>query len=123
MDGLPLALASGFILGMRHATEADHVVAVTTIVARSTSPFAAARVGALWGLGHTLTVVVFGGAIAIFGLALSPHVGLSLELAVAVMLLLLGGLNVAVAWRGREAVTARAESIASPRSLRSLWIG
>jgi high-affinity nickel-transport protein len=123
MDGLALALASGFVLGMRHATEADHVVAVTTIVARSKSIVAAARVGALWGVGHTLTVVAFGGAIAAFGLALPPRVGLSLELVVAAMLLALGGVNVAAALRGHASANARAEMVASPTSLRSLWIG
>jgi high-affinity nickel-transport protein len=123
MTGLPFALASGFVLGMRHATEADHVVAVTTIVARSRSVLAAARVGALWGLGHTLTILGLGGAIAIFGLALPPHVGLALELCVALMLLGLGAANVAIGVAGRDASHARAQSLSSPRSLRSLAIG
>src|SRR5262245_14294705 len=56
-------LALGFFLGMRHATDADHVIAVATIVARERSTRSAAVIGAAWGLGHTLTIFVVGGAI------------------------------------------------------------
>ena len=56
------AAALGFLLGLRHATDADHVVAVTTIVARERTLARAARVGALWGIGHSLTLFVVGGA-------------------------------------------------------------
>jgi high-affinity nickel-transport protein len=50
-------LALGFFLGMRHATDADHVLAVTTIVSRERSVWLAALIGGLWGVGHTLTIV------------------------------------------------------------------
>jgi high-affinity nickel permease len=94
-------LALGFVLGMAHATDADHVVAVATIVSERRSVRAAARVGALWGVGHTLTVMLFGGAILALKLTIPPAVGLSLELGVALMLLGLGG---------RALVRARAEA-------------
>ncbi len=55
----------GFLLGLRHATDADHVVAVTTIVARERTLRRAAWIGALWGIGHTLTVFLVGGAIVV----------------------------------------------------------
>ena len=53
----------GTLLGLRHATDADHVVAVMTIVARERSLRRAAWVGAVWGVGHTLTLMLLGGAI------------------------------------------------------------
>lgn len=85
-------LVLGFLLGMRHATDADHVVAVTTIVSRDRTLRGAARIGSLWGAGHTLTVLLMGGSIILFGLVIPPRLGLALELAVGVMLVVLGAL-------------------------------
>jgi len=85
----------GFFLGMRHATDPDHVIAVTTIVARQRRVGAAALIGVLWGIGHTLTIVAVGGAIIVFGVVIPPRLGLTMELSVALMLILLGLLNVA----------------------------
>ena len=84
------AILLGALLGLRHATDADHVVAVTAIVARERSIKRAAWVGALWGIGHTLTLVLVGGAIVAFRLVIPPRVGLGLEFGVALMLILLG---------------------------------
>lgn len=92
-------LALGFFLGMRHATDADHVVAVTTIVARTKRLRSALAVGALWGVGHTATILVVGGAIVLFGIVIPPRVGLSMELAVAIMLVVLGAMNVSGAMK------------------------
>jgi high-affinity nickel-transport protein len=86
-------LGLGFLLGLRHATDADHVMAVSTLVSRERSPRAALMLGALWGLGHTLTIVLVGGAMIVFGVVISPGMGLSMEMSVAVMLILLGTLN------------------------------
>ncbi len=83
----------GFFLGMRHATDADHVVAVTTIVSREHSVRKAALVGAAWGLGHSLTLVLVGGAIVIFGVVVPARLGLGLEFTVALMLVGLGWWN------------------------------
>jgi ABC-type nickel/cobalt efflux system permease component RcnA len=88
-------LLLGFFLGMRHATDPDHVIAVTTIVARQRRVGAAALIGVLWGIGHTLTIVAVGGAIIVFGVVIPPRLGLTMELSVALMLILLGLLNVA----------------------------
>lgn len=83
----------GFSLGMRHATDSDHVVAVTTIVSRQRSIGSAALIGVFWGIGHTLTLLVVGGAIIFFGIVIPQRVGMSLEFGVALMLILLGTLN------------------------------
>ncbi|MGK3960406.1 high-affinity nickel-transport family protein [Sorangium sp. So ce118] len=89
-SAFPLLLL-GFSLGMRHATDADHVIAVATVVSRVRSLGVALLIGAMWGLGHTLTLMIIGGAILLFGLVVPPHVGLAMELAVALMLIGLGG--------------------------------
>src|ERR1700681_3876094 len=83
----------GFFLGMRHATDPDHVIAVTTIVSRQRSIRQAALIGALWGLGHTITIFVVGSAIILFGLVIPARVGLTMEFSVGLMLILLGVLN------------------------------
>jgi high-affinity nickel permease len=83
----------GFFLGMRHATDPDHVIAVTTIVSRQRSVKHAAIIGALWGVGHTLTILLVGSAIIVFGLVIPPRLGLTMEFSVGLMLILLGVLN------------------------------
>jgi high-affinity nickel-transport protein len=93
MIDVGLLFVTSLLLGMRHATDADHIVAVSTIACRERSVWRASAVGALWGLGHTLTILVVGGAIVLFKVAFTPRVGLSLELTVAVMLMVLGVLN------------------------------
>jgi ABC-type nickel/cobalt efflux system permease component RcnA len=89
VNSLPIIVV-GFLLGMLHATDADHVIAISTIVSRQGSVKSAASIGALWGVGHTLTVFLVGGAIILFGLVIPPRVGLAMEFAVAIMLILLG---------------------------------
>src|SRR5215471_2300281 len=86
-------IALGFFLGMRHATDADHVVAVTTIVSRERSIRSAALIGVLWGLGHTITIFLVGSLIILFGIVIPPRLGLTMELSVGLMLILLGVLN------------------------------
>jgi len=83
----------GLFLGMRHSTDPDHVVAVSTIVSRQGSVRSSAAIGLLWGLGHTITIFLVGSAIIIFGVVIPPRLGLSMEFCVALMLILLGVLN------------------------------
>ena len=83
----------GFFLGMRHATDPDHVIAVSTIVSRQPSIRAALLIGSLWGVGHTLTIVAVGGAIVLFTIVIPPRLGLTMEMAVALMLIVLGMWN------------------------------
>jgi high-affinity nickel-transport protein len=94
MTGTAVNIASflflGFFLGMRHATDPDHVVAIATIVSRERSVAGSALIGAAWGVGHTITVMAVGAAIILFGVVIPPRLGLSMEFAVGVMLVLLG---------------------------------
>ena len=85
--------ALGLVLGMRHSTDPDHVVAVSTIVSKQRSIRHAALIGSLWGIGHTLTIFVVGCMIIVFGVVIPPRLGLSMEFSVALMLILLGLLN------------------------------
>lgn len=86
-------LLLGALLGMRHATDADHVVAVTTIMTRRGRLGDALRIGALWGVGHMLTILLVGGAILLLHVAIPPRLGLAMEFAVALMLIGLGAHN------------------------------
>jgi high-affinity nickel-transport protein len=89
LNGVSL-LFLGFFLGMRHATDADHVVAIATIVSRERSMARSALIGAAWGVGHTITVLAVGAAIIVFGVVIPPRLGLSMEFAVGIMLVVLG---------------------------------
>ncbi len=93
MTTLLSIIVLGFFLGMRHATDPDHVIAVTTIVSRRQSIRQAALIGILWGVGHTITILIAGSAIILFGIVIPPRLGLSMELSVGLMLILLGVLN------------------------------
>lgn len=93
MDALLPLLALGLVLGMRHATDADHVVAVTTILSRQRRIAPAIRIGALWGVGHTMTILLVGGAIILLKVVIPPRLGLAMEFAVALMLIGLGAWN------------------------------
>ena len=108
----------GLFLGMRHSTDPDHVVAVSTIVSRQGSIRSSVMIGLLWGLGHTLTIFLVGSAIIIFGVVIPPRVGLSMEFCVALMLVLLGVLNLTgvLKWL-TERLTPAIETTASARSL------
>jgi ABC-type nickel/cobalt efflux system permease component RcnA len=97
-------LALGFFLGARHATDPDHVVAVTTIVAREQNLYRSAIIGILWGIGHTLTILLVGGMIILFGLVIPPRLGLTMELSVALMLILLGILNLNTFWQSLDEI-------------------
>ena len=83
----------GLVLGMRHSTDPDHVVAISTIVSKQRSIRNAAFIGSVWGLGHTITIFVVGSLIILFGVEIPPRLGLSMEFCVALMLILLGVLN------------------------------
>jgi hypothetical protein len=92
-------LAIGFFLGMRHATDPDHVIAVSTIVSRERSIMKAGLIGILWGVGHTLTILAVGAAIVLLGLVIPARVGLTMEFSVGLMLILLGVLNLSGAMK------------------------
>ncbi len=83
-------LLLGFLIGMRHALEADHVAAVATLTTRSTSIKQAIKLGSIWGLGHTLTLFLFGSIVLLTDLFVPETMAKGLELMVGVMLILLG---------------------------------
>jgi cytochrome c biogenesis protein CcdA len=89
-------LGLGFLVGMQHALEADHVAAVSSIAARRSEVADIVRHGLTWGLGHTLTLFVFAGAAILLGHAIPEQISQPLESAVGVML---AGLGAHLLWR------------------------
>lgn len=90
------AVSFGFLLGIKHALDADHLVTVTTIVSRSRGLFRSALVGLSWGVGHTLTLFAVGFGVLVFKLTVPDKLALSMEFVVGVILVLLGG---SVVWQ------------------------
>ena len=89
----PWILSLGFFLGLRHAVEADHLAAVSTIVTERKTLLSSAIVGGLWGLGHTISLVVAGVFVLLLNFNITEQTERFLEFCVGVMLFLLG-LNV-----------------------------
>ena len=102
-------IAVGFVLGMRHATDPDHVIAITTIVSHQRKVTRAALTGIFWGVGHTLTIFVVGNFIILFGIVIPARVGLSMELSVGLMLLILGSMNISAFVRSLPVASQPAE--------------
>jgi ABC-type nickel/cobalt efflux system permease component RcnA len=84
-------LTLGFVLGLRHALDADHLAAVSTFVTEERSLLRSSLIGVSWGLGHTAALLVFGLGVAAFRFALTPRFSQFLEFLVGCMLVLLGG--------------------------------
>ena len=84
------ALALGFALGLRHAMDPDHIAAVSTISTGARSTWRAALLGASWGAGHSISVLLVGGALVILRLPMPARLALALEFLVAIMLVGLG---------------------------------
>ena len=89
-------LGLGFLLGMQHALEADHIAAVSSIAARRSRVSDIVKHGLTWGLGHTLTLFVFAGIAILLGRAIPDTVAKPIEAAVGIMLI---GLGAHVLWR------------------------
>ena len=94
------AFGLGLILGIKHALDADHLIAVSTIVSEHQSLKWASLIGAFWGLGHTATLFVVGLLVIGLRLSIPPRVALGLEFLVALMLVVLGG---NILWRSFRA--------------------
>jgi ABC-type nickel/cobalt efflux system permease component RcnA len=93
-------LALGFVLGLRHALDADHLAAVSTFASEEKSLLRSSLIGVSWGMGHTAALLVFGMAVAAFRLALTERTAQMLEFVVGLMLIGLG-LNVLFKlWKG-----------------------
>lgn len=90
----PLALLGlGLLLGLRHASDPDHIVAVSAIAARTRRVIPAMVLGIVWGLGHMLTLFVVGAGIIVFNWIVPPRLGLAMEFCVALALVVVGLLN------------------------------
>lgn len=89
-------LAIGLVFGLKHATEVDHVVAISTIVSQHKNVFRSAVVGALWGAGHTVALVVIGVLVLSLRIAIPERVSGWLEFGVALMIV---GLGISALWR------------------------
>lgn len=85
-------LGLGLVFGLKHATEVDHVVAVSTIVSEHRSVFRSALVGGLWGAGHTAALVIVGVVVLVFRVAIPASVATWLEFGVALMIIALGAI-------------------------------
>jgi high-affinity nickel permease len=83
----------GLLLGIRHAVDPDHVVAVTAIATGERSVRRATRIGVMWGVGHTVTILAVGGAIIVFRIVIPPRLGLAFEFVVGLVLIVLGLAN------------------------------
>jgi len=97
---IAVVLLVGVLLGLRHATDPDHIAAMTTLVAsgRERAARSAARLGVWWGIGHGITLIVFGVPILLAGRYLPERVQQGAETAVAALIVFLG-LRLLVRWR------------------------
>lgn len=84
------AVFLGFLLGIKHALDADHIVAVTTIVSRSQSLLRSVLVGLTWGAGHTMALLIVGFGVLVLKLTIPDKLALSMEFVVGIVLILLG---------------------------------
>lgn len=83
-------LALGFLLGFRHALEADHLAAISTIVTERRSLLSSSLVGAFWGVGHTLALLIASVGVLLLRYQLTDRMAHAFELCVGIMLVLLG---------------------------------
>ena len=94
-------LGLGFLLGARHALDADHLVAVSTILCRYRDPRAPGLIGFCWGFGHTVVLLMVGCAVIVLKVTIPEPLALALEFAVGVMLVVLGASLAYTIWRER----------------------
>jgi len=104
------ALGLGFLLGPKHATEADHLVAVTTIVSEQRSVSRSALVGAMWGVGHTAALLAAGVVVILLEVTIPERVAEALEFGVALMIVSLGSRVLYLALRRRRRVHVHAHT-------------
>src|SRR5580765_7271681 len=102
--GVFALLGLGLVFGLKHATEVDHVVAVSTIVSEHRNVWRSTLVGALWGVGHTASLIIVGLLVLVFRIAIPLPVTHWLEFGVALMIITLGVLAVVRVLRSREDV-------------------
>lgn len=121
------AVALGFVLGLRHAFDPDHLIAVSAIAARHRSPWAASWVGASWGLGHAATILACGLAVVALRVSIPEDLSRGFELCVGLLLVWLGVANLAAS-RPRAAASAARAGAAAQQHIRTAvsrsgWMG
>lgn len=99
MESMGLILFLGLLLGVRHALDADHLVAVSTIVSEYRNPLRAIWIGVSWGLGHTTTLLIAGVTLVLLKISLPEKLTLFFEFLVGIMLVLLG---IQIFWNFRK---------------------
>lgn len=102
MGSTAIGIVLGILVGLRHAFEPDHLTAVSTLVTETHDPKHGAFLGVLWGLGHTISLVVVGSILALIGATLPLRIGVVFELGVAGMLFVLGARAIHVATHPRR---------------------
>lgn len=108
--GVLAVLSFGLILGMKHATEVDHVIAVSNIVSEHRKLTKVVLVGGLWGLGHTLTLVLVGFFVLLLGISIPERTSQYLELCVGLMIIGLSLTALTRVIRGRNKLHAHVHS-------------
>ena len=114
-------LALGFVLGLRHAIEADHLAAISTIVTERRSLLSSSLVGALWGLGHTLALLIAGVGVLLLRYQMTDRMAHAFELCVGVMLVILGA-NVLRTLAHRGASHRHAHTTVASHSHAEAWL-
>src|ERR1044072_5619614 len=110
MNSALIVLSLGFALGLKHATEADHLVAVTTIVSEQRSVSRSALVGAMWGVGHTAALLAAGIVVILLEVTIPARVASALEFGVALMIVFLGSRVLFLALRKRRRLHVHAHT-------------
>lgn len=105
------AVMLGFVLGLRHAFDPDHVIAVSTIVARHRSVWTASGIGVSWGIGHGATILAIGFLVIALQVAIPPDFAQAMELGIGVLLVLLGIANLLAATPREAASPLRSASL------------
>ena len=114
-------LALGFLLGLRHAVEADHLAAISTIVTERRSLLSSSLVGALWGFGHTLALLIAGVGVLLLRYRMTDRMAHALELCVGIMLVVLGT-NVLRSLLRRGASDRHDHTNGAPHSHSDMWV-
>jgi sulfite exporter TauE/SafE len=109
-ESMLMTLGLGFTLGLKHATEADHVAAVSTIVSERRSLWQSATVGTLWGVGHTTSLLAAGFFVIVLGIVIPQRVANLLELAVAFMIIFLGARLLHAVLNGQRGVHSHSQT-------------
>jgi len=122
MTSSVLGIVLGVLVGLRHAFEPDHLTAVSTLVTETHGLRSSALLGALWGVGHTVSLVAVGLILMIVGETLPARAAVAFELGVAAMLLVLGVRTIALAARGATLTHAHPH-LAARRRWRPVVVG